>query len=267
MVAELTSFKSTVAEDYDCGAEGYAETLDALFGLVVVPLVDVLSGVPGPVLDACSGTGNLGRLLTDAVALDISEGQLRYNVVSRRVRADVERLPFASDSFAAVGCAFGINHCPDPALAVAEMARVAPLVALLTWKRPGPTYVPKDVVAQVIERHTQRRQTPTRLEVERLSEQVGSVEAITDLLTGAGLVADVRIVEVPVPWPGATRFVRFRLALAAAQLMGSDEAAVAREAERAVRRLPEEVLTFRPRVVLGLGRRTGHVGRQGAAPR
>lgn len=267
MVADVTEFKAAVARDYDSVADGYAETIDTVLGVVVAPLAEVLRGIPGRVLDTCSGTGNLGRLLRDVVALDISVRQLQHNVVPRRVRGDVERLPFASDSFAAVGCAFGISHCPNPAAAVAEMARVAPLVALLTWRRPGPAYVPKDVVAQVVERHTGRPPTATRVEVERLSEQVGSAAAITDLLSGAGLAADVRVVEVPVPWPGASAFVRFRLALAPAQLAGSDVAAIAREAEQAIRQLPEDVLAFRPRLVLGLGRRTGRATVRGAAPR
>lgn len=267
MVAGLSDFKAGVARDYDCGAAGYALTVDAVFGVVVAPLAEPLYAVKGPVLDACSGTGNLGRLLPNAVALDLSEGQLRHNVVRRRVRGDVERLPFASDSFAAVGCAFGINHCPDPAAAVAEMARVAPLVALLTWARPQSAYTPKDVVAQVVQRHTGRPPTPSRAEVERLSDSVGSAAAVTRLLAGAALVPDVREVAVEVPWPGVRAFVQFRLALAAPQLGGADVGAITADAEQAVGRLPNEARTFRPRLVLGLGRRTGRGQERPAAPR
>ena len=96
----------------------------------------------GPVLDVAAGSGALGRLLPVAVALDLSAAQLRHNPLGARLQGDAERLPFRDDSFAAAGCAFGINHFPDPAAAVAEMARVAPLVGVLTWARPEPPTVP-----------------------------------------------------------------------------------------------------------------------------
>jgi ubiquinone/menaquinone biosynthesis C-methylase UbiE len=49
---------------------------------------------------------------------------------------DATKRLFSEAHDTAAGCAFGINHFPDPAAAVAEMARVAPLVGLLTWARP-----------------------------------------------------------------------------------------------------------------------------------
>lgn len=49
-----------------------------------------------------------------ATAIDLVHGQLLHNRLARRVRADAERLPFASDSFAGAACAFGLAQSPMP---------------------------------------------------------------------------------------------------------------------------------------------------------
>jgi SAM-dependent methyltransferase len=103
-------------------------------------------------LDVGCGTGALaGTVLAAAdpaavVGLDPSAGFLaaaRARLVDRRVRfvvADARRLPLATASFDAVVSGLVLNFVPDPAAAVAEMARVArpgSRVAVYVWDYAG----------------------------------------------------------------------------------------------------------------------------------
>jgi SAM-dependent methyltransferase len=246
--------KRLFAEAYDASATGFARSADRLvYAYLARPLARALAGVGGPVLDVASGSGALGRLLPAAVALDLSAAQLRHNPVGRRVLADAERLPFRDGAFAAAGCAFGINHFPDPAAAVAEMARVAPLVGLLTWVRPEEPYAPKLAVMEVVARHAGTDRTAAGAVADELGERVGSPTAVHELLAGTGLRPEVREVEVDLPWPGAAAFVDYRLATVGVAGLVHDLAAVRREAIAAVTALPREALPWRPRLVLGMG--------------
>src|SRR4029453_16556117 len=110
------------------------------------PLARALAGAGGPVLDVAAGSGALGRPLPGGVALDLSAAPPRHTPRAPPLRGPPNRLPFRDDSFAAAGSAFGINHFPDPGAALAEMARVAPLVGVLTWTRPEAPYLPKQAV-------------------------------------------------------------------------------------------------------------------------
>src|SRR4029453_10424900 len=172
----------------------------------------VRPGPGGPVLDVAAGSGALGRLLPDAVALDLSAAQLRHNPLAARLQGDAERLPFRDDAFAAAGCAFGINHFPDPGAALAEMARVAPLVGVLTWTRPEAPYLPKQAVMEVLARRAGSDRTLVGTLADERGERVGPPAAVRSLLEGAGLRPDVREVRVDLPWPGAAAFVDYRLA-------------------------------------------------------
>jgi SAM-dependent methyltransferase len=138
--------------------------------------------------------------------------QLRHNPLAARVRADAERLPFRDDAFAVACCAFGVNHFPDPLAAVAEMARVAALVGLLTWERPEAPYAPKQAVQAAVERHAVAPRTPAGVLIDTLGARVGSAAALRSLLAAAGLRAEVEVVTVAVPWPGAVAFTEYRLA-------------------------------------------------------
>jgi SAM-dependent methyltransferase len=102
---------------------------------------------PGPHLDCAAGVGSLAAALTSAgrtvVAADLSLRSLA--VVRRRtaargqagapllVLADVNRLPFRDRTFASVTSAETLEHVPDDAGALTELARVladgGPLVA------------------------------------------------------------------------------------------------------------------------------------------
>ncbi|RSD20896.1 class I SAM-dependent methyltransferase [Amycolatopsis eburnea] len=87
----------------------------------------------GDVLEVAVGTGlNLPRYPAGVTltGLDLSEGMLevaRTREPARPVtlrQGDAQALPFEDASFDTVVCTFGLCAIPDPATAVAEMARV-----------------------------------------------------------------------------------------------------------------------------------------------
>jgi SAM-dependent methyltransferase len=250
--------KHLLAAAYDATAAAYAGHTDRLvYRYLAQPLVRALRGVPGPVLDVASGAGALGRSLPAAVALDLSMGQLAHNPLPARVCADAERLPFRDGAFAAACCAFGVNHFPDPLAAVTEMARVAPLVGLLTWERPEAPYAPKQAVQDAIARHAPASRSPAGRLIDALGERVGSAGALRSLLAGAGLRAAAEVVTAVVPWPGAAAFTEYRLANAGAAglLDGVALERARRDAAAAIARLPPASLEWRPRLVVAIGRR------------
>jgi len=256
VVADLNDAKRVIAREYDRSADRFSESADRLvYTHLCAPLADALGRVEGTVLDVASGTGALGRRFPGCVATDLSFGQLSCNPIEMRVQADAERLPFAPDSFEAAGCAFGINHFPDPAAAVSEMARAAPVVGVLTWVRPEVPYAPKEAVFEVLERHAGARRTEAGCLVEDMSTSVGSASAVLALLVGAGLDARVEVVTVEVPWPGPEAFVEYRLAMAGAFAMADDPEGLKRDAIAAVAALGKEDVVWTPRLILGLGRR------------
>jgi SAM-dependent methyltransferase len=245
------------AAAYDANAEDYHAHADRLvYRHLARPLAAALTPAAGPVLDVAGGTGAFGRQVGAVAALDISRCQLRYHPARWKVRGDAERLPFGADTFAVAGCAFGINHFPDAATAVREMARVAPMVGVITWKRPDPRpYLPRQAVEAAVRRRFSAAAVDSARVAEELGVRTGSVTAVRALLTGAGLVAQVSEVAVYIPWPGPTAFVDYRLGLTAAVAPGAASAEVRREAVAAVAKLDPEALTWRPWLVLGLGRR------------
>lgn len=248
--------KELVGHDYHVSAASYARYAEPLvYRFLCSPLVDALDSPEGPTLDVASGTGALGRLLPQAVAVDLAHGQLVLNPLACKVLGDAERLPFRDSAFAAAGCAFGLAHFPDPAVAAAEMARVAPVVGLLTWARPETPFEPKRIVLAAIERHAGVQRTPAGSIVDEMGERVGSEEVVENLLRTAGLDARAYTVEVEVPWPGTDAFIRYRLSLTGVSAIVTDPAAVMEEAAAGISRVPPEALRWRPRLVLGIGRR------------
>ena len=248
---------TSIERSYDRSAAAYARYADRLvYRHLAEPLARALEG-PGQVVDVCSGTGALARRLVRAVAVDLSRAQLAHNPVSSRVQADAVRLPFADDAFGAAGSAFGISHVPEPLLLVGEMARVAPLVGVLTWERPAEPFTPKQVVLQVIERHLGSSRSPVGERIDEWTGAVGSESAVRALLRRAGLETEVRTVGVSVPWPGAHAFVEYRLSLLGIESLLGDPRAVRGEAVAAVEALPAAETVWRPRLVLGVGRRFG----------
>ncbi len=108
------------------------------------------------VLDLASGTGDLIRLMADAVgptgrvlhtdinAAMLAEGRRRlidHGVLIPAIQCNAERLPFASRSFDAVSIAFGLRNVTDKDAALAEMYRVLKpggRALVLEFSRPSP---------------------------------------------------------------------------------------------------------------------------------
>ena len=129
VVSDSGRAKRLFAEAYDRSADGFARSADRLvYGYLARPLARALAEAAGRVLDVAAGSGALGRLLPAVVALDLSAAQLRHNPLEARLQGDAERLPFRDGTFAAAGCAFGINHFPDPGAAVAASGHPDPAI-------------------------------------------------------------------------------------------------------------------------------------------
>lgn len=130
-------------------AEAYqAEMVPALFSQWAARIVESAGVRPGwAVLDVACGTGVVARAARDAVGpeglvtgVDLNEGMLavagRCEAGVDWCLADAADLPFADGVFNAVLCQSALMFFPDPAAALAEMARVvAPggMVAVQVW--------------------------------------------------------------------------------------------------------------------------------------
>ena len=251
-----TTVKSAIAAAYDAAAIQYAELADRpVYRRLARPLVDVLAPHGGPLLDVAAGTGALGRWCRDVVSVDLSVGQLAHNPSRRRVLADAERLPFRDDAFQAAGCAFGINHFPDPAAAVREMARVAAVVGVLTWLRPAPYYAPKAVLDELLRRHLGRSRSPVGAAVDQLGDAVGSAQAVRALLADTGLVCRVNEIVINVPWPGLDAYLDYRLGMPSTKT--GDHTAIRAQAAALISELPDHQLPWHAALVLGVGTRGG----------
>jgi SAM-dependent methyltransferase len=227
-----------------------------VYGALAAPLAAELGapGADGSTLDVAAGSGALGGYFTEVVALDLAPGQLRRNPAAMRVLADAARLPFPADSFPRAGCAFGINNVDDPGALVREMARVARVVGLSTWRRPEQRHEPKEIVYDALERQVGSSRSEIGGHLDRLTAAVGSTAAVTALLEGAGLAADVQEVEVEIPWPGAAAYLGYRLAMPATATP-RDLGALRADVIPRLEALAPEQLAWRPRVIVGIGRR------------
>ena len=251
----MSDVKQVIARSYDHNPSGFATLADRLvYRHLAAPLAKALEDAGGPILDVATGTGALGRLLSRSVGVDLSRRLLAANPLQVLVCGDAERLPFRAGAFAAAGCAFGINHFPEPEAAVAEMARVAERVGLLTWERPEVTpHAPKVAVLDAIAAHTGDTHTEAGHLVDDMSERVGSEDAVRALLESAGVGAHVVTVTVEVPWPGTAAFVDYRLAMHSGQLTRGQRDAISLEARRAIDALPADSRRWSARLVLGIG--------------
>jgi demethylmenaquinone methyltransferase/2-methoxy-6-polyprenyl-1,4-benzoquinol methylase len=110
----------------------------------------------GPILDLCTGTGDLALAYERAAKarvpivgadfcaemLDQAEGKVAKQRLGQRIRfvqADTQRLPFPPDRFQIVCVAFGLRNVTDTDRGLAEMVRVARpggRVAILEFSKP-----------------------------------------------------------------------------------------------------------------------------------
>jgi SAM-dependent methyltransferase len=247
-----------VAESYDRAAAGFAGAADRhVYRLLAAPLVAAVARVAdvgaGTMLDVAAGTGAVGRHFTRTVAVDVSLEQLRHNHSRLRVRADGQGLPFRDGCFAAAVCGFGVNHLADPAALVREMARVSPVVGVSTWQRPEVPYAPKQVVFEVLARRAGGARSAAGVLLDRYTAAVGSVDAVATLLRSNGLRGDVQVAEVEVPWPGIDAYLDYRLSMpSTTEVLG--DAGLRAELQGALASLPAATLTWRPAIIVGVGR-------------
>lgn len=106
----------------------------------------------GPVLDLCTGTGDLLPLLErrcrEVIGGDfclpmLEQGRARGRATAALVQCDALRLPFADQTFAAITVAFGVRNLEDLSRGLAEMYRVlAPGGRLVILEFGQPRWAP-----------------------------------------------------------------------------------------------------------------------------
>lgn len=251
----LAPQRQLVADSYSRVASSYADAADRhVYRWLAAPLADTVRPHLGnddpPVLDVAAGTGAVGRHFTEVVSADLSLEQLRYGGAARPVVADGVRLPFADDTFAAAVSGFGINHLPDPGALTAEMARVARVVGVTTWRRPEIPYAPKQLVFEALQRRFGAVRSDAGEVFDRYTDAIGSVEAVAAAMPTA-LRHTVKVLEVEVPWPGVDAYLDYRLSMPTVRTIANDER-VRDELRDAISALPPEDLRWRPGVIVGV---------------
>lgn len=191
----LSRYHRRMAADWQGTAEAYADsferlcagTVDALFASLPVP-------APGSrLLDVGTGTGTVAAAAqergfkTDAIDSEISMLDLarrRHSDVTF-VQAALPWLPYAAGSFDVVTANFVINHVPEPAAAVTEMARVCRTggqVAVTIW--PGTPSPISELWNQVVDEAMATRPDGQTLPAEKDFER--SEEGLARLLREGG---------------------------------------------------------------------------------
>jgi demethylmenaquinone methyltransferase / 2-methoxy-6-polyprenyl-1,4-benzoquinol methylase len=150
--ARIRRMFGQIAPWYDAMNHLLSMNIDRSWRRATVRRVPPVAG-GGPVLDLCTGTGDLAlgyaraadgpvvgadfchEMLVRAVGKAERMGLKRV----RFVEADAQQLPFPSDTFQVVSVAFGLRNVTDPDRGLAEMVRVAKpggRVAVLEFSRP-----------------------------------------------------------------------------------------------------------------------------------
>jgi len=133
---------------HDSLAATYHDFFTSITALAIPPLLDAASaGTASKLLDVATGPGSVAAkaksLGAVCIGVDLSPGMIALATASHpgidfRV-AEVERLPFADQSFDAVVCNFGLGHFPWPETAVAECMRTLKAggrIAFSWWDQP-----------------------------------------------------------------------------------------------------------------------------------
>jgi ubiquinone/menaquinone biosynthesis C-methylase UbiE len=212
------------------------------------------------VLDAGAGTGaasaELRRRAADVLAIDMSPAMLGWQASARPpcVVADIRALPLPADSVDDAVAAFVLNHLPDPAAGLAELARVtrpggAVLAAVFANESRSAARDRIDAAARAA-----GWQAPAwYAEMKATTAPIlGTADAMAAAARAAGLAdahADEGPVDVGVTEPA--QLVRYRLghpAFAAwLDAIGAERAAkAAAQAEKAI---GDSMAPYRPRVV------------------
>lgn len=145
-----------IAPWYDFLNHALSLNIDKVWRRRTTKLVPPGPAADGPVLDLCTGTGDLALAYDRAadgrvpiVGADFAADMLSRAVVKAKkvgaagrvtfIQADAQALPFADDTFQLVSVAFGLRNVTDTARGLAEMVRVVKpggRVAVLEFSRP-----------------------------------------------------------------------------------------------------------------------------------
>ena len=162
--SEAERLRAFERQGHDALATSYHAFFAAVTALATGPLLDAVHLRPGThLLDVATGPGALAAEAANRgarpVGIDLSPQMIE---LARRLHpgidfreADVERLPFADDTFDAVVCAFGLGHFPRPEIAVAKCVRTllrGGRVAFSWWDDPSRQRIQgifRDAIAEV----------------------------------------------------------------------------------------------------------------------
>lgn len=153
--ARIRGMFAGIAPWYDFLNHALSLNIDTTWRKKTVRLVPPGPAADGPILDVCTGTGDLAleyaRVSGGTVPIvgaDFTPEMLdRARVKGAKkpawpvtfVEADAQNLPFEADRFQIVTVAFGLRNVTDPDRGLAEMVRVAKpggRVAVLEFSRP-----------------------------------------------------------------------------------------------------------------------------------
>jgi demethylmenaquinone methyltransferase/2-methoxy-6-polyprenyl-1,4-benzoquinol methylase len=154
--ARIRRMFGQVAPWYDFLNHTLSLNVDRRWRAATTRLVPPRGPEHGPILDLCTGTGDLALAYDRAaggavpvVGADFcremllrAAGKVTAAGAARRVRlveADAQALPFPGDTFQLVAVAFGLRNVTDPDRGLAEMVRVTRpggRVAVLEFSRP-----------------------------------------------------------------------------------------------------------------------------------
>jgi demethylmenaquinone methyltransferase/2-methoxy-6-polyprenyl-1,4-benzoquinol methylase len=153
--ADTPEMFSAIAHRYDFLNHVLSLNIDRRWRRELVRSAGVSVGAT--ILDACTGTADVAIAFADAlpdctvVGVDRSAGMLaigREKVEKRQLgdrvqlqQGDVLQLPYADETFDAVGIAFGLRNLPEYSTGISEMARVLkPRGRLLILEFSPPTH-------------------------------------------------------------------------------------------------------------------------------
>lgn len=149
--ARIRRMFGQIAPWYDAMNHVLSLNIDRSWRRRTVRMVPAAPGA-GPVLDACTGTGDLALLYAQAADVSVVGSDFCHEMLVRAaakgqkaggrvswVEADAQALPFPADTFQVVSVAFGLRNVSDTDRGLAELTRVTRpggRVAVLEFSRP-----------------------------------------------------------------------------------------------------------------------------------
>lgn len=151
--ARIRRMFGQIAPWYDFLNHALSLNIDKRWRRKTTKLVPPLGAEAGPILDLCTGTGDLALAYNRAAkgAVPIVAADFCHEMLLRAakkaaavpqirfVEADAQALPFPDDTFQIVTVAFGLRNVTDTDRGLAEMVRVAKpggRIAILEFSKP-----------------------------------------------------------------------------------------------------------------------------------